>query len=184
MIRYVQKTYYHNDAIQIVFKDRLQYSYAGNAIVENHEIVGVLVNTKVYDIIDVHAIAPLDSPIDLGKLVFKKYLIETAQALADGIGNPEHRTEISTNMIEYTEYQKVLFESCYHDKSHLNHVNWFAPSACYYPKGWFDLGGTQSKKSDIIGEQVDLAWQSWRMALLKNMFLENINPLKITYQGS
>ncbi len=183
MIRYVKKTYYDNEHIQIVLKGKLQYGYSGKAIVENDELIGVTCNNNFYELSFVHAIAPADSPINLSMVVFKRHLLESSQSIADIGCPPEHQIEITTDMIEYTEYQRLLFESCYHNKNHLNHVNWFAPGACYYPKGCYDLGGTRSNTSDKIGARVDDSWQMWRLALKKNKWLGNITATEITYRG-
>lgn len=83
------------------------------------------------------------------------------------------------DVIDYNEYQRRLFEERYYDKENLKHVNWFAPSACYYPIGWYNLGGEKSKESDRIGEQVSNEWEMWKSSLYWNKRIKNISSQKV-----
>ena len=83
------------------------------------------------------------------------------------------------DVIDYNEYQRLLFEERYYDKENLKHVNWFAPSACYYPLGWYNLGGEKSEESDIIGQKVADEWEMWQSALYWNKRIKNISSQKV-----
>lgn len=83
------------------------------------------------------------------------------------------------DVIDYNEYQRRLFEERYYNKENLKHVKWFAPSACYYPVGWYDLGGEKSEESDRIGEQVSNEWEMWKAALYWNKRIKNISSQKV-----
>lgn len=184
-MRILGDTIKNGDQVQFILNNDI-YGNGGEAIVENGNIIRVdLYNNKgsVYPI-DIHTIALNNRDINVMWLVRHEILLEQAQKYALE-NHPELPTyDINSDMIAYTEYQRALFEMRYPYKDHLNHINFFRPSACYYPKGWYDLGGEGSEESDRIGELVENAWQTWRDALFQNKLLGNITPEKITYKGS
>lgn len=101
-------------------------------------------------------------------LELKEKLLKQTQAIYDKDCNVFEFKERSTPAWDCMEFQRTLFEAKFFDPEYLNHVNWFAPSSCYYSKGCFNLGGSQSEESDIKGEIVDNCWQSWKWALYWN----------------
>lgn len=183
-MRLFGETLKNGDEVQIVLNNDY-HGYAGNVIIENDVIIEVTSynGKQTYKAEEIQAIAPYSREFDLSKVIRKEMLLKMAQEYAVEKFPDLELKEIHTDMIHFTEYQRALFEQCYFDKEHLKYVNWFAPSACYYPVGWYNLGGKSSKKANNIGELVDSQWQAWRNALLQNMWLNNITSEKITYKG-
>lgn len=171
------------DEVQFILAKEHSLSFGGYIKMDNNKIIGAeLPNSKFFAVDEIFLLAHNSKDISVTNYYKKVELLKKAQTRYIDNYNGE-LVDITTEIIDYTEYQRSLFEHCYYDKSHLEHVNWFAPSACYYPKGWYNLGGKQSKKSDKIGEQVDQQWQCWRMALLQNKWAGNITSEMVTFKG-
>jgi len=182
------QTFEDGDDVQYVLKDNSYHCGVGTVKFSNNEFAGIIVNSKIfYAPHKIYAMHHHSRDFDLGRYLKKIELpIKAQEYIFDEYKNVDtsklQLMDFESDYIHHTPFQRVLFEQSYWDKSHLEHVNWFAPSACYYPKGWYNLGGERSEESDTIGEQVDWQWQAWRNALLQNMWLDTIKVEKVTYQ--
>lgn len=174
----------NGDAVQLMIMDYI-HPFGGVAIVENGELIRVdqYNNKGSIDASLIHTIALNVHDIDVQQIVRQELLIETAQKYEFEYYNGPELHDIKSDMISHTAYQRALFEMNYYPKEHLDYVNFFAPSACYYPVGWYNLGGEQSEIGDEYGEKVDAAWQTWRTALQQNKYHGNITAKEITYKG-
>ena len=175
-------------AVTFMLNEHKRHAHYGKVEIEDGETFirfnGNEFGRKV-PIAEIYAAYPFDNTLDLSKKIFKDYLDEKVQSYIDNeysSDSPDAKTrEINIEYVYFTEYQRHLFQECYHDKSVFEHVNWFSPSACYYPVGWYNLGGVRSDESDAIGEIVEASWQSWISGIRQNFFLNNITSNKMTY---
>ena len=135
---------------------------------------------------EIYAIAPANDyyKAEFDHILMHEHILKLAQEYEIEETGSYELHDIKTDIIMHTSYQRFLFEEKYYDKSHLDHIIFFAPSACYYANGSYNLNDKPiTDESDAIAEIVDNAWQTWRNALLYNKWLNNIKPIEVTYKG-
>ena len=157
--------------------------------VYNKQLKEALPITKYVTKEEIYAIAPYNEHYksEFDHILMHEHILKLAQEYEQSYAEKNELYEfndIKTDIIMHTSYQRFLFEEKYYDKTHLNHVVFFAPEASYYPNGHYKLNDKPiTDESDAIGEMVEHAWQSWRHALLYNKWLNNIKPIEVTYKG-
>ena len=135
-----------------------------------------------YELSDIKHMLPNTREYNLRRLVLNEKLHKNAESFE--YDENHNKVLVNTTYIQYTSYQRALFEHVYaltNCATDLNYVNFFAPSSCYYPLGWYNLGGEKSDIADRIGEKVDMMWQMWKDSLWYNNYLENITSKEVTY---
>ena len=167
----------------ILNKNKLCYQI-GTPSLNGAEVVGVtLDNGEYFSKEEIYAISP-DNRVYHVSIVehyqHQRILEEANKDILKDYEFEEGQFDLKElDVIDYNEYQRRLFEERYYDKENLKHANWFAPSACYYPVGWYNLGGEKSEESDRIGEQVSNEWEMWKSALYWNKRIKNISSQKV-----
>lgn len=200
MKNFINSPYEDGQEVVIALASNFRKSFIGIVNATNGKFNGTAYDEYVYDKQkndsstvthfiteeEIYAIAPATDyyKAEFDHILMHDHILKLAQEYELEKTGSYELHDIKTDIIMHTSYQRFLFEEKYYDKSHLDHVVFFSPSACYYANGSYNLNDKPiTDESDAIAEIVDNGWQAWRNALLHNKWLNNIKPIEVTYKG-